>query len=207
MNLTLPPIELLEQQILTLIEKNANPVLGVKMIATGGESLDGYAPAETTTFVLAKPFQIPSRDINLKLMTMKYRRELADIKTLNYIAPIQTLPQQQAVGAHDVLYHYGGYISESSRSNIFIVKNEKLITPKSFILNGITRQNILEVAKPYFEIEERAVKLTEVWDADEVIMASSTRRVSRIGQVDNHQFHQTKVMQKIYDLLLEKEKM
>ncbi|MFM2267014.1 MAG: hypothetical protein RL757_455 [Bacteroidota bacterium] len=207
MHLPIPPRGELETQILTLIEQNAAPTLGIKLIATGGNSLDGYEPAETTTFVLARPFNMPSRDSNLKLMTVKHRRELPEIKSLNYIFPIQTLPQQRAAQANDVLYHFGGYISESSRSNIFIVKNEKLITPKNFVLHGITRQNILEVAKNHFEIEQRAVKIHEIWEADEILMSSSTRRVSRIGQVDNHKFTQTKAMNKIYDLLLEKEKL
>ena len=139
-------------------------------------------------------------------MTLKYRRDFPEIKSLNYIAPIQALPKLRAAKADDVLYHWGGYISESSRANILIVKNNKLITPKTFILDGITRQNILKIAKNHFEIEVRGVRLEEVWEADEVMMAGSTRRVTRIGQIDDRRYEKHDATQKIYDLLVELER-
>ena len=60
-------------------------------------------------------------------------------------------------GATDVLFHKRGYISELSRSNVFLVKNNVLITPNRKILRGITRKVVLELAKDHFKIEEKNV--------------------------------------------------
>jgi branched-chain amino acid aminotransferase len=112
----------------------------------------------------------------------------------------------KATGSDDVLYHFNGQISESSRANIFIVKGDKIITPKANILRGITRMHILDLAKRNFEVEVRAVKLKEVWEADEAFLSGSTRRVTFVKHIDNHTFRTRKVTDKINSLLMENEK-
>ena len=207
MNLTLPYSRgHLQDNILQLIELNSYNLLGIKLLCTGGYSEDGYMPTMPNLMMLAKPFKMAPLDKKMKLMTLNYIRELADIKTINYATPIAHLPQMHAAKADDFLYHSNGYISESSRANFFIVKGGKIITPKAHILRGITRQHILKMAANHFTVEERAIRLKEVYEADEAFLSGSTRRVTFVEHIDNHSFKTRKVTDKINDLLIENER-
>ena len=203
--------ERLREIIHEIIRLHPHKLLGVKMILTGGYSLDGYTPAENPNLIVtAKPFEFKPADVGMKLMSMEYRREIPEIKTLNYIVPIRALQQMKAMGADDVLYHQNGKISESSRSNIFIVKNEKIITPLDGALFGVTRKHILNFAKNHFVVEERDVTTQEYFEADEVFTTGSTKRIIAITQTDTHIFGNGalgKVTKKLQELLLREENM
>ena len=200
----------LREIILEIIRLNPHKLLGVKMIMTGGYSEDGYTPSlKSNLIVMGKPFEFKPADVGVKLMSMEYRREIPEIKTLNYIVPIRAIQQMKAVGADDVLYHQNGKISESSRSNIFIVKDEKIITPLDGALFGVTRKHILNFAKNHFEVEERDVSTQEFFEADEVFTTGSTKRITAIIETDNQAFSNGKVgniTKKLQVLLLEDEK-
>jgi branched-chain amino acid aminotransferase len=120
----------------------------------------------------------------MHLMGLDYIRESPEIKTLNYIIPIKNLPQMKAIGADDYLYHHQGLVTELSRSNIFIVKNQTIITPNSGVLYGVTRKNVLLLAKNKYQVEERAVTLQEVLEADEVFTTGSTKKITFISKID-----------------------
>lgn len=167
-----------------VIQKNTHPLLGIKIIVTGGYSLDGYTPTNPNFIIIAKPFTYFNKPQGMHLMSLEYVRENPTIKTLNYAVPIQHLPQMKAMGADDFLYHKDGKISELSRSNIFIVKNNVIITPNNDVLWGVTRKNILTLAKNKWKVEEREVSLQEVFEADEVFTTGSTKKVTAITQID-----------------------
>lgn len=200
----------LREIIHEIIRLNPHKLLGVKMIMTGGYSEDGYTPSpKSNLVVIGKPFELKPADVGMKLMSLEYRREIPEIKTLNYIVPIRAMQQMKLVGADDVLYHKDGKISESSRSNIFIVKDEKIITPPDGVLFGVTRKHILNFAKNHFDIAERDVTTQEFWEADEVFTTGSTKRIIAITQTDHQVFSEGKVgiiTKKLQDLFLEEEK-
>jgi D-alanine transaminase/branched-chain amino acid aminotransferase len=209
MHLELPySREQLRSAILTLVQLNPQPLLGIKLILTGGYSPDGYTPTTPNVAILAKPFKFADMTKGMKLMSIEYLRELAEVKSLNYTVPIWHLPQMRAMGADDYLYHKDGEVSELSRSNVFIVKNDKIITPKFGVLYGITRKRILIFAQKHFEIEERPLSLTEFYTADEVFTSGSTKKIVPIIQVNDHEFSggQTgKITQKLQTLFEEHE--
>jgi branched-subunit amino acid aminotransferase/4-amino-4-deoxychorismate lyase len=139
-------------------------------------------------------------------MTVEHQRELAEIKSINYAKPISVLAQLRASDADDVLYVSGEQITESSRSNIFIIKNGVLITPDTGVLRGITRKRILQFAPKLMPVEVRAVTISEVLEADEVFMTGSTKRIAPITQIDNKMFESGQLTRQLYDMLLEDEK-
>jgi branched-chain amino acid aminotransferase len=202
--------ESLRHIIAELIRLNPHPLLGIKLILTGGYSSDGFTPAEKPNFLaLANPFDFPKSGSSLRLMSCAYRREIPAVKTLNYIFPIRMLPELKRQSADDFLYYWDDLVSESSRSNVFIVKDQTVITPHTGILPGITRKHILALCQGVFRVEERAVTLREVLGADEVFITSSNQRILPIHQLDDHLFKPLQkgfVTQKLQDLLIEKER-
>ncbi|MEY4934326.1 MAG: hypothetical protein RIS64_685 [Bacteroidota bacterium] len=195
----------LRDNILKLIQLNEANLLGIKLLCTGGYSEDGYLPTTPNLIMFAKPFTFADFNDGLKLMLLEHQRDLHEIKTINYIKPITVLPKLKALKADDVLYHQNGFVTEASRSNLFIIKNEKVITPKDGVLLGITRKHILKIARKAFETEVRSVTLKDLAEADEVFLTGSTKRVAPVIQIDNYHYPIGKVTEQLYHLLLEKE--
>ena len=102
-----------------------------------------------------------------KLVTYGFQRELPHVKSLNYMNFIRLDPLKRQKGATDFLYYSEHGITESPRHNFFMFRGNTLITPKDHILHGITRKVVLELAKEKFIIEERAIHLDELQEADE----------------------------------------
>jgi branched-chain amino acid aminotransferase len=89
----------------------------------------------------------------------------------------------EKAGAEDVLYHQDGQVSESSRSNFFIVKDGVISTPDKHVLMGITRKQILKIAG---NVQIRPVSLQEALDADEAFITSTTKILLPVTQLDDH---------------------
>jgi branched-chain amino acid aminotransferase len=101
------------------------------------------------------------------------------------------LAKQDALdsGFDDCLFlNQNGYVSELSAANIFMIKNNTLITPdtSSDILEGITRRSIIELANTRgLTVIERKVALTELYTADEVLACGTSAFISPITEIDN----------------------
>ncbi len=80
-----------------------------------------------------------------------------------------------------------GFVSEGSAENIFIVRNNQLITPSldSSILEGITRRTIIELAKSLnLKVVERNVTRSELYVADEIFFSGTGVQVAWVKSVD-----------------------
>lgn len=60
-----------------------------------------------------------------------------------------------------------------------------MVTPDRFVLQGITRMRVLEVARRDFTVEERSVRLEEIYDAAEAFMTSTTKGVLPVVKIDD----------------------
>jgi branched-subunit amino acid aminotransferase/4-amino-4-deoxychorismate lyase len=179
----------LEEMILTLAKANGVQDASIRLLLTGGYSEDGYMPAgNPNLLILEQPFTHHAEEKfqrGLHLMTHAYQRDLFKIKTTNYLVPIMLRHQIKAIGADDVLYHQNGLVSESSRSNFFIVTREGiLVTPDDGILEGITRKYALALAQDHMKVELRPLRLEEVWDASEAFITNSSMGVMGITKID-----------------------
>ncbi|MFD2202182.1 aminotransferase class IV [Shivajiella indica] len=176
--------EELSQVIHELIEKNDLKNGGIRMFLSGGVSENHFSPTKGSFFIFCEDLDFPSKDKyekGVKLLALEHIRSIADIKTTNYAFPVWHSKIWKKEGAEDVIYHMNGQVSESSRSNIFIVKDGKISTPANHILHGITRKRLLELA-PQTQI--RNITLKEALNADEVFMTSTTKKVLPVTQID-----------------------
>ncbi len=102
----------------------------------------------------------------------------------------QALAAQQAFqrGAFDgVMRNDRGELTECATSNLFIVRNDTVLTPpiECGLLPGITRELIFEVGrKAGIEVREQALREEDLFDADEAFLTSTTREVVPIVAVD-----------------------
>ncbi len=82
-----------------------------------------------------------------------------------------------------------GHISEGSAENVFMVRDNVLITPPVYenILEGITRRSVMEVAAKELGIKvvERSIDRTEIYICDEFFMTGTAAQVTAITHVDH----------------------
>jgi branched-chain amino acid aminotransferase len=176
--------EELEEIILALIDKNELAQGGVRMLLTGGLSDNAFSPTKGNLFVFCEDLKMPGAEKyerGVKLLSEEYVRPLPGIKTTNYTLPVWLSAGWRELAAEDVIYHGNGVISESSRSNIFIVKDGEVATPKNNILLGVTRKKVLSLVD---QAQVRDISLTETLNADEVFMTSTTKRILPVNQID-----------------------
>ena len=86
-----------------------------------------------------------------------------------------------------VMLNMNGMVVEGTAENIFIVKNEMLITPPitSGALDGITRSSILSIAENLginFRISD--ISRDELYNADEVFLTGTAAEIKSIGEID-----------------------
>ena len=175
--------------ILDLLERNNIFEAGIRIVLTGGYTSNGYTPAEPNFFILIEKINFPPADYyknGVKLFYYQHQRELSQIKSINYLSPIVLRNRISDAGAYDVLYHFNNHILEVSRSNFFIIRDQKIITPGDHVLRGITRESVIEMARGHFEVEERPVHVDELWGADEAFMTGTTKKVLPVVQVGDH---------------------
>jgi branched-chain amino acid aminotransferase len=80
-----------------------------------------------------------------------------------------------------------GCVAECSTSNIFLVQKNNISTPdRSSILEGITRDTIMILAKERgFQIAERRITRDEVYCADEVFITGTAAEITPVVELDN----------------------
>ena len=88
-----------------------------------------------------------------------------------------------------ILMNAQGKVCEATGMNIFIVRNNRLITPavSQDVLEGITRDSIITIAKDLgIEVEEREIDKTELFIADEMFLCGTAAKVTPVKQVENY---------------------
>lgn len=110
------------------------------------------------------------------------------VKSTNYLVPILARQKAFSKGYHEaVLLNEKGKLTECTTSNIFFVKNKILHTPAlaAGLLNGITRQKIIQLAKNMgIPCKEGFYPESELKKAQEVFISSSLREILPVNRVD-----------------------
>ena len=171
-----------------LLSENLFVNSGIKIILTGGYAEDYYTPAEPNLIILNNPFRTVTRHLEngVKLLLFEYKRFLPEVKTINYLPALWMSAKLREKGAIEPLYHYDGKILETSRSNIFLVKNGIIATPVNGILPGISCKHLIKVARSFYKVEERDVPLDEIETADEIFITGTSKHLYPVVQIDDH---------------------
>jgi branched-chain amino acid aminotransferase len=211
MNLTVPfSGEEAQEMLLALYTQMPYEIAGARITLTGGCSPDGYLPGDVANSLVTlnplAPFPASLSEKGIGLMTFEYRRPFARVKTIDYTVGIKMLPLAKAQAFQELLFVQNGWVSECPRSNIFaITQSGVLITPAEGVLEGITRKRILRHAASFLEVEVRPVQLSELLEAKEVWISSTTKGIWTVGNIDGKLIGSGQpgpVAQKLYGMLL-----
>ena len=92
-----------------------------------------------------------------------------------------------------------GYVAESTGSNIFFVKKNKLYTPTpDCFLNGITRQTVIQLAKKNrIKVIEKRILPKELLKAEEIFLTGTAVEITPISQIDSKKFKVGEITKKL----------
>src|SRR5712691_1138498 len=173
-----------------VVERNVYRHATIRILVTGGESEDGVLPSGQPMLAVLIT-QLGERDMQrfakgYKLITTPLQRVSPEAKTTNYVAAIRALKEAARRDAADALFvNEQGHVLEATRSNFFIFRGDTLVTPRTGILIGVTRNVVLELAQGRFTIEERPILFEELAQADEAFITGSSREIVPVVQIDD----------------------
>ena len=114
-----------------------------------------------------------------------------------YIKSIALLPNVMAkkaaerARAYEAVMHRDGFVTEGSSSNLFLVEEGSLITPPAtnYILNGITRQTVIQDIAPELDLEVRgqSISLDRLFRAEEVFLTGTTTEIMPVVRIDENE--------------------
>lgn len=131
----------------------------------------------------------------------KYRQSRDDPtvghKTTSYFSRLAALRLAHAAHGFEAIWLTPeNHIAEGSISNIFLVKDDELLTPplETPVLPGITRAVVLELAEGLgIPIVERALTIDDLLSADEVFMTNSLMEIAPIVRIEREPIAAEKV--------------
>ena len=173
------------------LRRNTYAEAGIRLVLTGGDSPNGFMPAaESRLLVMVGPAQCMAREfyeLGAEVGTVEQRRHLPQAKTINYIPGItaQVKVNQRNPRAIEALYCDDDCVIEGTRSNTFIYKDGRWITPADGLLPGITRAETIKLIESEGELALRDISLAEYCAADEIILTSSNKEVMPVVKVDD----------------------
>ncbi|MFC1755088.1 branched-chain amino acid transaminase [Thermoproteota archaeon] len=86
-----------------------------------------------------------------------------------------------------IMLNTEGFICEGTGENLFILKDNELITPSSSssILSGITRDTVIHLANDLgLNVSERSITRFELYTAEEAFFSGTAAEITPIGSVD-----------------------
>lgn len=105
-----------------------------------------------------------------------------------------------------------GYVSEGTGENIFLVIDDKLVTPASYnnTLMGVTRDTVIKLAQNELGIEtiERPVDRSELYTAKECFFTGTAAHITPVAEIDHRKIGDGEIgkitgrLQKIYSQVI-----
>ncbi|MDE1769699.1 MAG: branched-chain amino acid transaminase [Thaumarchaeota archaeon] len=106
----------------------------------------------------------------------------------NYLNSILATQESKRNGYDEaILLDHLGNISEAPGENIFIIRDEKLLTPppSSSALEGITKDSVIKIAKDLgYQTIEREIPRTEIYFSDEVFLTGTAAEITPVISID-----------------------
>ena len=141
----------------------------------------------TNLLITVKDFCLSQKG-RLSLITTEDRRyDFCNIKTINLLPSVLASTYAEKKNCDEAVFTKNGIVTECAHSNIFIIKDNALIThpESSLILSGITRKFLIKIAaESGIEVRETGFTKAELFEADEVLITSTTKLVKEAGMID-----------------------
>lgn len=172
----------------------------------GALGIDPATCAKPSVIIIANELKMVSdeeRAKGIKTIIASTRRLAPDqmdsrIKSMNYLNAILARMEANHAGAEEaILLNKNGYVAEGTADNLFIVRDEKLLTPAitDGALAGITRQTVMEVAQSLgIEVIETSLTPYDLYTADECFLTGTGAKLIPVRDIDGRALPENREM-------------
>jgi branched-chain amino acid aminotransferase len=194
--------DVLRKDILNLTRSDKKKVANLKIVFNYNNGADNYLvyfiepiyPSEEQykkgvkgVFYFAERKDPESKVINHKLRSSIYHKLILE------------------GGYEALLVNENNLITEGSRSNIFFLKGNTLVTaPDNYVLNGITRKHILEICEEQsIKVEKSCVNVKDIADYEAVFITGTSPIVLPFCCIEDKYFNvRVPLMEKLRELYI-----
>lgn len=181
------------EEIVKLNSENNEDLSIYLQVTRGAAKRDHVFPEEIkqTVFVMATPMSaVPAEQLENGIAAITHddiRWRYCHIKSIALLP--NTLMRQVAreAGAAEAILYRDDQITEGAASNVFIVHNGRILTPRKdeCLLPGITRDLVLEIAADNgLDCAEADISMQMLREAEEIWVTSSTKEVLPVTRLD-----------------------
>ncbi|MFD9129952.1 aminotransferase class IV [Kitasatospora sp. NPDC059571] len=173
-----------------VLAANPMPLGRLRLTYTGGTSPLGSERGDGAPTLVAALGSAAPRPDTTAVATVAWRRNehsaVAGLKTTSYAENVVALAAAHRVGASEALFaNTAGRLCEGTGSNVFVVLDGRLLTPRleSGCLAGITRQLVVD----WSGAEEADLPFDALLAAEEVFLTSTLRDVQAVTRIDDRE--------------------
>ena len=171
----------------------------IRLIVTRGVGKLGLNPficAESQVIIITDFIQLYSKELyekGLDAIIVPTIRNHSDalnpnVKSLNYLNNILAKIECINAGATEgIMLNKDGYVAEGTGDNIFIVKDNGIVTPPTTagILIGITRNVVIELANEAgTTVKEEQLTRDDLYNADECFLTGTAAEIIPVVNID-----------------------
>lgn len=187
----------------------------IRLVATRGVGtlgLNPFACRKGQIIIIAANIQLYSKKMyehGLKVVTAGTVRNHPEsinpnIKSLNYLNNILAKIEAINSGVLEVIMlNTQGYVAEASGDNVFIVKDNRLITPPVFCgaLDGISRNLVIDLGRQIgLDVRESVLTRYDLYNADEMFLTGTAAEIISVVEMDRRKIGTGKPGRKTLDL-------
>lgn len=190
----------LEEAVIATLRANKLRDAYIRLVVTRGEGDLGLDPRKcekgTIIIISDKIALYPQEfyDKGLSVITSSVKRNISEalspsIKSLNYLNNVLAKAEASRQNAPEaIMLNREGYVAECTGDNIFVVKENTLVTPPTWAgaLEGITRNIVMEIARNRLKllVKEEVFTPYHVYVGDEVFLTGTAAEVVPVTSVD-----------------------
>ncbi|MCX7917199.1 MAG: branched-chain-amino-acid transaminase [bacterium] len=190
----------MKNAVIETVRKNNLRDSYIRIVVTRGVGDLGLDPRKCkkpTIFIIASKIQLYPESIyekGIDIVTVPTRRNLSEslnpsIKSLNYLNNILAKIEANNAGASEgLILNQFGYVSECTGENIFIIKENFLITPPIYAgaLEGITRRVVMDIGENIgLKVIEENITRYDIYTCDECFLTGTAAEIVPVVIVDN----------------------
>lgn len=200
LQLTIPlESEKLQKTIHECVERNDLADGYIRIVVTRGKGSLGLSPkscSQASLIIIVGEIALYSPEAyetGLSIITCATRRMThgalsPQIKSLNYLNNILAKQETLRAGVEEgLMLNEQGFVSECTADNIFIVREEKVVTPSldAGALAGITRSVVIDLARSLgLKVEEALLTCYDIYTADECFLTGTAAEIIPVVKLD-----------------------
>jgi len=140
------------------------------------------------------PFSFSGEGITIGLYPhlRKSFDSFSSLKTCSYLPYHSAAAFAAEKGWDDaIVLHQSGCIAESSRSNLFLIRDSTILTPslQSGCVDGVMRRHLLSsMGKDGLQVIETSIEMTDLQSAEEVFLTNAIRGIQPITHFEGKEY-------------------